>query len=99
MLSAVPTGCSHPLLVRIDAELSIRVLVIAVRHEFIVDGLVYTTLLHVGWWLDRVLDLTLASLLFTSSLYLCRESAPLAEETRHILHPVVRIEQGGHGVE
>ena len=46
-----------------------------------------------------MLNLLLSSLLFIFLLNVKGELAPLAEEARHILHAVVRVEQSSHGIQ
>lgn len=46
-----------------------------------------------------MLDMSLALCFFTLTLHLDGELAPLAEETGHILHPVVCVEESCHSIE
>ena len=60
-------SCSDAFLIRVDTEPCVWILVVAIRVKFInchmpiirVHLAVGTSVLHIGWRLDRVLDLTL----------------------------------------
>lgn len=94
-------------LINIDAKLCIGVLNVALRDEFIVfSGLILVLprtlmmlLFHVGRRFNRIGCLHLAGLEIICLLDLGREGAPLAEQTSHILHSMVRVEQGCHCIQ
>ena len=74
-------------------------LIVAVGHELVLVTNLATLTLHVGWRFNGMLNLAFASLLLFFLLDLKGKLAPLTEEASHVLHPVVCIEQGCHGVE
>ena len=75
----------------------VDLLVIAIGHELV--GVLVSALLHVGWGLNRVLSLPLTSLLLILGNKLKSQAPPIPEEARHVLHPVISVEEGRHGIE
>ena len=89
------------LIIRVDAEAGVRMvdlLVIAIGHELVVGALV-SALLYVWWRFDRVLGLPLTGLLLVLGDELESQAPPVPEEARHVLHSVISVEEGRHGVE
>lgn len=90
-------GPLHPLLIRVDAESSVRVLQDAFAHELIFVVLRHT--LHIRRRLNRVLDLPLALTFLFFLPKLDSQLPPLSKEARHIFHSMVRVEESSHCVE
>ena len=87
-------------IIRVDTEAGVWIvdlLVIAIGHELV--GMLVSTLLNVWWGFDRVLGLPLTGLLLVLGDELESQAPPVPEEARHVLHPVISVEEGRHGIE
>ena len=88
-------------IIRVDTEAGVWIvdlLVIAIGHELVVDALV-SALLYVWRRFDRVLGLPLTGLLLVLGDELESQAPPVPEEACHVLHPVISVEEGRHGIE
>ena len=87
--------------VRVDTESGIWILMVIAVDKWLVSVINSAILSHIRRAFNRVLLdlLNLASVVLPLFLYFVSKLAPLTEETCHVLHPVVSVEQGCHSIE
>ena len=87
--------------VRVDAETGIWILMVIAVDKWLVSVINSAILGHIRRAFNRVLLdlLNLASVVLTLFLNFVSKLAPLTKETCHVLHSVIRVEQGCHSVQ